>query len=231
MATFSVLVLTASPPGQGSDGGGAYAKIDGREALLRSVELFLNRDNIKQIQLAISADAMEEVKRKYGGHLGFSGVKLVSGGPKWIDQIAAAAATLSAEATHVIVHDAARPAVPYSDIDAILAEVEKHAVAVLATPLRTSLVEIDEGGNPVAIHLPQAYMHLMTPMGFSREKFLEMAKSKTEIHPSQMTLVKGSVLNVRIGAPGDAGLVKAMTTMLPKPKIKALNSPFEEAQW
>jgi 2-C-methyl-D-erythritol 4-phosphate cytidylyltransferase len=231
MATFSVLVMTAAPPGQPGEGGGAFAKIDGREALLRSVELFLNRDNVKQIQLAISLEAMEEVKRKFGGHLGFSGVKLVSGGPKWIDQIAAAAPTLLAEATHVIVHDAARPAVPYSDIDAIMVEVEKHAVAVLATPLRTSLAELDEGGNPVSVHLPGRYMQLMTPMGFSREKFVEMARTRAEIHPSQLTLVKGSALNVRISAPGDAGLVKAMTNMLPKPKIKALNSPFEEAQW
>jgi 2-C-methyl-D-erythritol 4-phosphate cytidylyltransferase/2-C-methyl-D-erythritol 2,4-cyclodiphosphate synthase len=231
MATFSVLILTAPPPGQAAEGGGAYAKIDGREALLRTVELFLNRDNIKQIQLAISPEALEEVKRKYGGHLGFSGVKLVSGGSKWMDQIAAAATTLSAEVTHVIIHDAARPAVPFSDIDSVMTEAEKNPVAILATPLRTTFVELDDGGNPVALHLPKSYMQLMTPMAFSKEKFLEMARSKTEIHPSQMTLVKGSALNVRISAPGDAGLVKAMINMLPKPKIKALNSPFEEAQW
>jgi 2-C-methyl-D-erythritol 4-phosphate cytidylyltransferase len=234
MAIFSVLVLTASPPGQGGQGGelaGAFVKIDGREALLRSVELFLNRENIKQIQLAIWPEAMEEVKRKYGGHLGFSGVKLVSGGPRWMDQIAAAAGTVSGEATHVMVHDAARPAVPYSDIDAIMVAAESHAYAALAAPVRATLVETDEGGNPVATHSPQSYMQLMTPVVYSKEKFAEMAKTKMEIHPSQMMLVKGSPLNVRVGGAGDAGFVKAMTMMLPKPKMKALNSPFEEAQW
>jgi hypothetical protein len=30
---------------------------------------------------------------------------------------------------------------------------------------------------------------------------------------------------------GDAGLVKQMISMLPKPKVKAPSSPFEEAQW
>ena len=54
-ATFSVLVLTAAPPGQTSESGGAFVKIDGREALLRSVELFLNRDVVKQIHVAFSA--------------------------------------------------------------------------------------------------------------------------------------------------------------------------------
>src|SRR5688572_18057103 len=60
MAVFSVLVMTAAPPGQASEAGGAYVKIDGREALLRSVELFLNRDNVKQILLAVLPDMLEE---------------------------------------------------------------------------------------------------------------------------------------------------------------------------
>src|SRR5687768_5233833 len=110
-ATFSVLLLTAAPPGHAAEAGGAFVKIDGREALLRSTELFLNRPEIKQLQLAFNSDFMEEGKRKYGGHLSFSGVKLVAGGPRWIDQIAAGAEKLSDEATHVIVHDTARPAV------------------------------------------------------------------------------------------------------------------------
>src|SRR5579864_7949453 len=102
MANFSVAILTAAPRGQAVEAGGAYVKIDGREALLRSVELFLNREPIKQIQVVVMADYLEEAKRKYGTHLSFSGVKLVSGGPRWSDQIATAAQTLSADATHVI---------------------------------------------------------------------------------------------------------------------------------
>jgi 2-C-methyl-D-erythritol 4-phosphate cytidylyltransferase len=229
--TFSVLLLTAPPPGLGSEAGGAFVKIDGREALLRSVELFLNRDNIKQLQLVIPPDAMEEVKRKYGGHLGFSGVKLLSGGPKWVDQIAAGAASLSAETTHVIVHDAARPAVPYSDIDALMSEAETKPAVALTTPLRTTIIETDEGGNAVAAHSPQRYVQLLTPQAFNRAKFDEIAKSKSELHPSQWALVKGSPLNIRAGGPGEAGLVKTMINMLPKARIKAPSSPFEEAQW
>jgi len=234
MATFSVLILTAAPPGQGggaAEQSTAYVKIDGREALLRSVELFLNRDNVKQIQLAILSESMEQAKQKFGAHLGFSGVKLIAGGPRWIDQIAAAAGTVAAESTHVIVHDAARPAVPFSDIEALMNAAEKNAAVALAAPMRTTLLELDEGGTPMAYHLPANFMQLLTPQAFSKQKFLEMAKTKAEVHPSQLTLVKGSPFNVRIGGGGEAGFVKAMIGMLPKPKTKALSSPFEEAQW
>ncbi|MDB5291941.1 MAG: 2-C-methyl-D-erythritol 4-phosphate cytidylyltransferase [Phycisphaerales bacterium] len=231
MAIFSVVVATAAPPGQGAEAGGAFLKVDGREALLRSVELFLNRDLIKQIQLVVLPDELEEAKRKYGGHLGFSGVKLIAGGPKWLDQAAAAAKTLAPEATHVILHDAARPAVPYSDIDALLEVAQKHEAVVLTAPVRSTLVEVDEGGNALAYHAPKTFVQLLTPQGFSRKKFLEMAEGGREIHASQVTLLKGSPLNIRLGGPGDSSLAKVMLGMLPKAKIKPPSSPFEEAQW
>jgi 2-C-methyl-D-erythritol 4-phosphate cytidylyltransferase len=231
MATFSVLLLTVAPPGHASEAGGAFVKIDGREALLRSAELFLNRDNIKQIQIVFEADAMEEAKRKYGGHLGFSGVKLLTGGPKWVDQIAAAAEKIAPEASHVIVHDAARPATAYSDIDAIIEAAQKHPAVALTAPLRTNLIEVDEGGNAVAAHLATRFVQLLTPQAFTRDKFLELAKNKSEPHASQLHLVKGSPLNVRVGGSADAGFVKQMIAMLPRPKVKAPSSPFEEAQW
>ena len=230
-ATFSVLLVTAAPPGHGSESGGAFVKIDGRESLLRCAELFLNRSNIKQIQMVFLSDMMEEAKRKYGGHLGFSGVKLISAAAKWTDQLAAGAEKISPDVSHVIVHDAARPAVAYSDIDALMEEAEKHAAVALTAPLRTNLLELDEGGNPLAYHMSTRFVHLLTPQAFTREKFLDLAKSKSEPHASELHLVKGSPLNLRIGGSGDAGLIKQMINMLPKPKLKAPSSPFEEAQW
>jgi len=231
MAQFSVLLITAPPAGLGEEAGGAFIKIDGREALLRSVELFLNRDHIKQIQLAFLTEAMEEAKRKFGGHLGFSGVKVIAGGPRWLDQVAAAAEKLDPQVTHVILHDAARPAVPYSDIDALMEAAEKHEAVVLTTPVRTPLIELDDGANPVANHLPRQFQHLLMPQAFSRDKFLQLAQSKQEIHASELHVLKGSPLNIRVGGPGDASMVNAMLRMLPKPKVKPPSSPFEEAQW
>ena len=230
-ANFSVLLLTAAPPGHAAEAGGPFVKIDGREALLRSVELFLNRDNVKQIQLVFMQDDLEEAKRKYGGHLSFSGVKVVPGGPRWSDQLAAGAEKISDEVSHVIVHDAARPAVPYSDIDALMEAAEAHPVAVLTAPLRASLIEVDDGSNPVAYHTSTRFVQLLAPMVVERKKFIDVAKSKQDPHASEMHLVKGSPLNIRISGPGDAGLVKQMINMLPKPKLKAPSSPFEEAQW
>jgi 2-C-methyl-D-erythritol 4-phosphate cytidylyltransferase len=234
MANFSVLILTAAPPGAKSQPGeasGALAKIDGREALLRSVELFLNRDNVKQVQLCFLPEQLDEGKRKYGPHLSFSGVKVLSGGPRWIDQIAAAAGKIAPDCTHVIIHDAARPAVPYSDIDALMEAAEKSTAVVLAAPLRAPIIEVDEGQNPMAIHPQSQFMQLLAPQVLSRSRFDELAASRQDLHASEWRLLAGSGLNVRLNSPGDAQLVKAMLGMLPKPKMKAASSPFDEAQW
>jgi 2-C-methyl-D-erythritol 4-phosphate cytidylyltransferase len=231
MAVFSVILLTAAPTTMGAEAGGAFVKIDGREALIRSAELFLNREPIKQIQVVFLPEVIEEAKRKHGGHFGFSGIKVTGGGPRWIDQIVAGAEKLNPEATHVIVHDAARPAVAYSDIDALLEASEKHAAVTLATPVRAPLIELDEGGQPMAFHAPTHFMQMLTPQVFSVAKLKEMVASKQELHASQFTIIKGSPLNLRVSGSGDAGLVKNMINMLPKPKIKPPSSPFEEAQW
>jgi 2-C-methyl-D-erythritol 4-phosphate cytidylyltransferase len=232
MAIFSALVLTAPPPGLASEAGGGFVKVDGREAILRSVELFLNRDNVKQVQVIFLPDEAEEGRRKYGPHLGLFGVKVLTAGPRWIDQIAGALEKISPEATHVIVHDAARPAVAYSDVDALLEEAEGSAAAVsLATPVRARLVEVDEGGGALAFHSPSQFMQMLTPQSFSVAAFKEMATTKKEPHASAFKLLKGSPLNVRLGGPGDERMVKTMLGMLPKPKSKGPNNPFEEAQW
>jgi 2-C-methyl-D-erythritol 4-phosphate cytidylyltransferase len=227
--TFGAMILTAPPPGLAGESAAVMLKIDGREALLRSVELFLNRPEIKQIQLVITPESEEEIKRKFGGNLGFMGVKVVVGGKKWQEQIAAAATKLAAEITRVIVHDVSRPIVAIADIDALLAAGDHPAVALTA-PVRSPILELDEGGAAVAIHPAAGLAQLLTPQVYSRQRLTELAGGR-EVHPSEFKLVKGSILNMRVGGPVDSGLAKAMLNQLPKPKIKAPDNPFEEAQW
>lgn len=229
-ATFSVLVLTAAPTGQ--EPGGGSVKIDGREALLRSVELFLNRDAVRQVLIAFLPEQADEAKRRHGAHLSFSGVKAISAGPKWMDQIAVAKANISPDVSHVLIHDAARPAVPYTDIDALIeaAEGSKTGALALVAPVRSELIELDPAGRPLHYHAASGFAQLLTPQVFTRQRFIQMAESRTEIPPYELELIKGSPLNIRIAGGSDAAMVKAMLNQMPKPKIKAA-SPFEEAQW
>jgi len=228
---FSVIVLTAIPTGLGADSAGAMVKVDGRECLLRSVDLFVNREGVSQIQLVIADDKFEDARQKFGGHLNFSGAKLVRAGRQWMDQLAAAGEKISADATHVIIHDAARPAVAYNDLETLMADADKHPIAAMTTPVRAALIETEESGKPLAIRPAQKFQHLVTPWAMRKDKFMDMINNKREPAAAEMWLVRSSSLNVRVAGPGDASLVKSMIAMLPKPKMKAADNPFEEAQW
>lgn len=231
--TFSVLILTAAPTEQGVEAGGAFVKIDGRESLVRSVELFLNRDNVKQIQVVFLDEMAEEAKRKHGPHLSFSGVKVLTGGPRWMDQVGAAAGKIADGVSHVLLHDAARPVVPYTDIDALMdaAKDMKLPSLCLASPVRNTLVEVDAHGHPRAYHTADQFLNLLTPQLFTADRFNKMAQTCAPVPPSETAILKGSPLNLRCSGPGDATLLKTMLSLLPKPKKNPLTNPFEEAQW
>jgi len=226
-----VVIVTAVPSGLGADGDGAFVKIDGRECLLRAVEMFLNRDGVKQIQLVVAEGQFEEAKRKFGGHLSFSGAKLIVAGKQWMDQLVAAADKISADATHVIIHDAARPAVAYNDLDALAAEADKHPIVVMTTSVRGGVIETEDSGKPIALRSGQRFQQVVTPWVFRKDKFLEMAKNRRDPAVGEMWLLRSSSLNVRLSHATDVSMVKAMISLLPKPRIKPADNPFEEAQW
>jgi 2-C-methyl-D-erythritol 4-phosphate cytidylyltransferase len=231
MARFSVAVVTAVPTQMGAEGAGAMIKVDGRECVLRSVDTFVNRDGVKQIHLFVGDNEFEEAKRKFGGHLSFSGAKMFSAGRAWADQIAAAAEKISEECTHVILHDAARPAVAYNDLETLMAEVQKHPIVMMTTPVRGGLVETEESGKPAALCSGARFQQVVTPWAFRKDKFLEMAKGRREPAAGEWWLLRSSPLNIRVTNASEASLAKSMIGMLPKPKMRGPDNPFEEAQW
>lgn len=125
--------------------------LGGRSVLLRSVEAFAKRDEVRSIIVAgPPGEEFVEFRNKYGPTLGFHGARLVEGGPnhRW-ETIRNALAAVSDDATHVAVHDAARPAasldllarvfhaarelkavIPVVDVAATVKRVSGEAVAV-----------------------------------------------------------------------------------------------------
>ncbi len=229
-ATFSVILFTVPPSGHANTTSGAMVRVDGRETLLRTIELFLNRDEVESICVVFDQGAVDEARSKFGGHFGFSGVKLVTGGPRWIDQLIAARSKISPIATNILIHDAARPAVPYTDVDALSELAKKHEAIVTTSSVDADLIELDEGGHPLAALNGECYLKLMTPMIFSRAVFEQIVERKSLPHASTLSLAPGSPLNMRVNRADDAPLAMALIGLLLKPKAKA-SSPFEEAQW
>jgi hypothetical protein len=221
---IGVILPTAAPPGFSPDSA-AMTKIDGRESVLRCMEMYANRPGVAQIIVTINSADAEEIKRKIGSHLIFMGVKLVQAGAGWVEQLAAAQKVLKAEAKHVLVHDAGRPAVPYTDLDRLTALAGKHPAVALGRQVRGTFAKTKIVPGPAE----PASFDIAETLGvtlYDRATFDTIAAGKA---PTKIELIDGSPLNARCGWT-DAGIVKALVSQLPKPKVKA-NSPFEEAQW
>ena len=109
-------------------------------------------------------------------------------------------------------------------------EAQKHGAVALTAPVRATLVEVDEGGNPMAYHFPRSFVQLQTPQAFSKAKFLEMAASGRELHPLRPDIGRRFLVECPAWRSGRwALLLGGDAEFLPKAKMKSSSGPFEEA--
>ena len=231
MSKFGVIVYTAAPDASSSPQG-AFVKVDGRECVLRSVELFVNQPDVAQIVVAFSPADADQAKQKFGSHALIMGFKVATGGPSLRDQMKAAAEKLPDDVTHVIVHDAARVAVSAIDVERLFeGAAQRDAVALVAPVLSGTIVRVDESGTLVEATPGKALRQLATPQAFARTTFDEFVAKGIDAVMSRIVPMESSPLNLRVNDARDAGLAKALIALLPKPRARASSNPFEEAQW
>jgi 2-C-methyl-D-erythritol 4-phosphate cytidylyltransferase len=241
----SVIVAAA---GRGTRFGGRrnkiFERLGGQPVFIRSLELFVNRDDVCQTILVINPDDRELIKERYAANIGFMGVKLVDGGPTRPDSVRNALAQVDQAADLVAIHDAVRPCVSALWIDAVFAEAAKTGAAILAYPIHGTMKKVSDA-MVVDETVPRAGLwQAQTPQVFKRSIILA-AYAKATADPRTVTddaqlveaigqpvsVVMGDPRNVKITTPGDLALVEAVIDSLPKPKPKPTRGPFEEAQW
>lgn len=244
MAQVAVIVAAA---GAGKRFGGnvkkPFAQIDNRPIFIRSIELFLNRPDVCQTILAVAPTDYDVVKEKYAANLMFMGLKLVKGGAERYQSIRAALEAVDPQADLVCVHDAVRPCVLESWIDAVFAEAEKSGAAILAAPLTGTIKRVAESGF-VDETVPRAGLYeAQTPQVFRRDLLVQAyAELPEDFAPTDdaavveraghtVKIVVADRRNIKITTPGDMDIAAALLKrMSKKPKGPALGA-FEEAQW
>lgn len=126
--------------------------VGGRPLLVRTVETLSRREEITGIVVsAPPVDTAEgtEFRDRFAATLAFHGVTIVDGGRdhRW-ESVRNALAAVPAEATHVAVHDAARPAVDAATLDRVFAALRHRDAVIPAIPIDATL---KRGGEPESL--------------------------------------------------------------------------------
>lgn len=125
--------------------GQAGQDLGGRALLLRTVELFTKRDEVRSIIVAGPPDDLDAFRDRFGAQLGFHGVQIVAGGrmERW-ETVKNALAAVPNDATHVAVHDAARPGASDELIGRVFEAAQVHAAVIPGLAVADTLKRVSE---------------------------------------------------------------------------------------
>lgn len=137
----------------GAGGGIPASKIEldlgGKPVFMHAVELFRKRKDVGCVILAVSPDCLEDFRFRWGDKLGFMGVQLVAGGQteRW-ETVAKALGAVDEDATHVAVHDAARPLTSDTLIDRVFSAASRHRAVIPGCDVGSTLKRVQGHDEP-----------------------------------------------------------------------------------
>jgi 2-C-methyl-D-erythritol 4-phosphate cytidylyltransferase len=125
--------------------------LGGRSVLVRTVEIFAKRDEVRSIIVAGPPGEFEEFRNRYGPTLGFHGARIVQGGAehRW-ETVRNALATVPDDATHIAVHDAARPGVSKEVLDRVFDAARKLNAVIPVVPVNATLKRVAAGAIDIS---------------------------------------------------------------------------------
>lgn len=240
MAKVGVIISALAGTGQNN----CYAKVKGREVFMRSLELFITRDEVCVVIFAVGQERLEGIKKKYGAHLAFASVK-VAAGKDHFSAVAGALAKMPSEADLIAIHDAARPAVSSMQLDEVFAAAAKSDAAILATPLQEVLKQVGKDKKiSKTLNCGDIWM-AQTPQVFSGKILREAYARRDELGKdfaddaelvaaagTPSTVVPSSWRNIRVGSHDELVLAGPIIDAIPKAKPKGPIGPYaEDKMW
>lgn len=139
--------------------------LGGRSVLLRTVEIFTKREEVRCIIVAGPPDSLDEFRSKYGATLGFHGAKIVPGGRghRW-ETVRSALNHPDAvpdDTTHIAVHDAARPGVSKDVLDRVFHAAARLDAVIPILPINATIKRLSDETVNVGGHDDDALADLI----------------------------------------------------------------------
>ena len=248
--SLAVIIPVVSPPYAPKSAARPFVKIDNREVFLRTVEVYTPRDEVTQRIVVVQPDDLGLMSEKFSAHLGFQNVQIVGGGADWFSCVARGLEKLNADITHVLIHDACCPAVPFTLLDAIVESATKwkdYSAIIPVLPARSAYADVEGGslaGRNVTEFIDMASVcEVQSPQLFLRKSLQAAYAARDQANPTiddaelvlqsggKILTIAGSRFNQRVDSDDALRIVGDLINRMPKPKPKTPLTPFDEAQW
>ncbi|HVW37638.1 MAG TPA: 2-C-methyl-D-erythritol 4-phosphate cytidylyltransferase [Pirellulales bacterium] len=239
MASFAVILPAAGASSRFKDKHykKPFAPLAGRAVWLHSAERFLNRPEVKQVILVISAEDREDFNFKFAPNVAILGIDVVEGGKERADSIERALARVQPDVDFVAVHDAARPCLADEWITKVFEAAEKNGAAILAVPVAATLKRVGANHAITETVSREGLWEAQTPQVFRRKLLLEAYAKRGDFVATDdaqlverigetVTVVQGSPINLKITTQEDLRLAEQALKAMPKPKFQGPAHPF-----
>jgi 2-C-methyl-D-erythritol 4-phosphate cytidylyltransferase len=254
MSAKVAAIICAAGPGTrfGGKRRKQFVDVAGRAAFLRSVELFSNREDVKQILLGIPQQDEEIVTIRWGANLSLFNTKVFIGGTTRFETVNIALKMVKDDIDLVAIHDAARCCVTAKWIDEVIKAAEKSGAAILACPVTATLKEVKDGVIVKTVDRTALY-EAQTPQVFrtailkkAHEAALRQGSGQAdktnaekisddallvEAIGEKVSIVEADSSNIKITHQSDIAIAEAIIKTRPEPKRQGPLGPYIEAQW
>jgi len=221
-----------------------FVDVAGRAAFLRSVEFFSDRDDVKQILLAIAPEDEELVSIKWGPNLKFFNVKTCMGGTERFETVEKALKLISDDIDLIAVHDAVRCCITKQWVDEVIAAAAETGAAILACPVVATIKEVADNTITRTIdrsrlwqaQTPQVFEASLLKKAYANLKNLDRGKISDDAQliealDKKVSIVETDSSNIKITRKTDIAIAEAILRARPKPAPKGPAGPYIEAQW
>ncbi len=234
--------------GAGSRFGGkrkkVFVDVAGRAVFLRSVELFADRNDVKQILVGIAAEDQELVNVKWGPNLKFFNVSIFIGGAERFDTVQKGLDLIKDSIDLVAVHDACRCCATSELIEKVISAAAKTKAAIPACPVTATIKEVkdnvitktvDRNGLYEA-QTPQVFAAGLLKKAYENLRNLDAGtisddSQLIEALGQKVSIVETDSSNIKITRQSDIALAEAILKSRPKKIPEGPAGPYIEAQW
>jgi len=221
-----------------------FIDVAGRAAFLRSVELFADHDDVKQITLAIPPEDEELVKVKWEAILSFHGVKICLGGTERFETVGKALETVKDDIELVAVHDAVRCCLKKEWLDKVITAAANTGAAILASPVTATIKKCQNQAIIETIDRTGLY-EAQTPQVFASDLLKKAYANLQDFDKSRLSddaqlleglgrkvaIVETDGSNIKITHKTDIVIAEAILKTRAKPKAQGPVGPYVEGQW